>query len=142
MSFADLIVRTRDDLERFDYDHYPPSFSAFEQAAAPLFAALEAGGVEAAAAGLLEEMELRREGLSRRRRQKALDQDKQVLAIFLTPAARRAGETAERFAESLCAQWNLRYPRCRYLPGDYETIMKGFDVNFLGILLRKSGPAV
>ena len=138
MELADLIISSRAYLTRFDYDDYPPCFAEFEASAAPLFDALEGADPKQRAGVLLDALERRRSELSRREQKAALEQDKQVLALFLTPAANRRGSAAADFAAALCDAWCVRYPRSRYYPGDFEAIMKGFDANLLGLPLRKS----
>ncbi|MBR1456668.1 MAG: hypothetical protein IJ594_05865 [Oscillospiraceae bacterium] len=138
MSFADLIASSRGYLSRFDYDNYPPCFSAFEADGASLFAALEGADPEQAAAVLIDELERRRGELPRRAQKQQAEEEKRVLALFLSPAALRYGGAAADFAGALSRQWNARYPRNTFLPGDYDVIMKGFDSNLLGLPLRKS----
>ena len=122
MNFAELISASRTYLSCFDYDHYPACFQAFENDAAPLFDALEGGRAE----------------LPRKVQKTAAEEEKQVFALFLAPAALRRGGAAQTFSEALCRQWNTRYPRNTFLAGNYETILKGFDSNLLGLPLRKS----
>lgn len=138
MELCDLILATLPALESFSYSGYPPAFAAFEQEAAPFFDSLRAVEVEARAASLITELEKVRGPLGRREAKKRAGKEKQVLALFLAPAAQRYGEAAQRFAEELSRLWNARYPRNRFYPGSYETIMKGFDANLLGLPLRKS----
>ena len=138
MGFANLIVSSRSYLDRFNYDEYPVCFAEFAAMAEPLFAALSESDPEHSADILIRELERRCCSLPKREKKKAAEQDKQVLALFLTPAAIRSGNTAAAFAQLLCDKWNGAYPRNRYYPGDYDTIMKGFDANLLGLPLRKS----
>lgn len=52
---------------------------------------------------------------------------KSVLAIFLTPLARkRKAATAELFRTELNRRWLTRYPKESWTPGDYETMVEGF----------------
>ena len=71
-------------------------------------------------------------------RAELIRKDKTALALFFAPAAARHSETAKAFAGLLQERWNGRFPRARFLAGDYEKIMLGFDKDFLGIKLRKS----
>jgi hypothetical protein len=137
MELTDLILTARADLSRFDYDNYPLCFARFRRAAAPLLTALGRAPEESAAA-LLDELAQRREALPRRARAETARQDKQVLALFLTPAARQCGPEAMAFAAALRDLWNRTYPRNPYAAGTYESIMKGFDAHLLGLPLRKS----
>lgn len=50
-----------------------------------------------------------------------------VMAIFLTPLARkRKLETAEPFRKELNRQWLERYPKHKWIPGDYDVLAEGF----------------
>lgn len=138
MELCDLILETMPALPSFSYSGYPPAFAAFEQEAVPLFAALRAEEAKAQAAALIAALETARSPLGRREARERAKKEKQVLALFLAPAARRHGEAAQRFAEELSRQWNARYPRNHFYPGSFEAIMKGFDANLLGLPLRKS----
>lgn len=138
MHFTALIRSSREYLSCFDYDHYPECFQRFEDACAPLFAQLSESMLSDEAAAVIDALEADRAALSRRQQKDAAFLDKQVLALFLSPAAARFGGEAEAFARELCRQWNDRYPRNTYLPGYYDDIMKGFDATLLGIPLRKS----
>lgn len=138
MDLAELISTSRSYLACFDYDHYPACFQAFEEDCAPLLDALEGTDPGSAAAQLIDTLERRRAALPRRVQKTAAEEEKRVLALFLAPAAERLGEAAADFVQVLCRQWNVRYPRNTFMAGNYETIMKGFDANLLGLPLRKS----
>ena len=138
MDFADLIVASRAYLDRFNYDEYPVCFAEFSAAAEPLFGALSALESARSADRLLDKLDRLHDALPARERKKAANQDKQVLALFLSPAAIRKGGEAAEFAQLLCERWNTRHPHDRYYLGEYETILKGFDANLLGLPLRKS----
>ncbi len=52
---------------------------------------------------------------------------KVVLAIFLTPLARKLKlECAEPFRKQLHDSWMARYPKENWEPGDYDVLAKGF----------------
>ncbi|MBR6207457.1 MAG: hypothetical protein IKQ69_00470 [Oscillospiraceae bacterium] len=138
MDLAERIIVSREYLSCFDYDHYPSCFQAFEAGCVPFFETLEAAGPEQAAVGLMEALERRRAALPGREQKLAAEEEKRVLALFLSPAAARWGGLAVSFAEELNRKWNARYPRNTYLVSTYEAIMKGFDSNLLGLPLRKS----
>ena len=138
MDLAELILSSREYLSCFDYDHYPSCFQRFEADCAPFFETLEAAGAEQAAAALIEELERRRSALPRRDQKRSAEEEKRVLALFLSPAASRRGGPAASFADALVRNWSARYPRNAFMRGDYETILKGFDSNLLGLPLRKS----
>ncbi len=133
MELTRLIVSSRAYLNCFDYDHYPDCLETFEKAAAPLLS-VSVSDPEL----LIDELERIYADLPRRERKEAAIKDKQVLALYLSPAALRIGNGAEAYARLLCEKWNQHYPRNRYIVGDYDTIMKGFDANLLGLPLRKS----
>ena len=137
MEICSLILAYLPRLAEFSYSGYPPAFSSFEREAAPFFASLHEAEAEQSAARLIEELEAGRSSLSRREGKARAALEKRVLALFLAPAALRFGGPAASFAEELSRLWNARYPRNRFYPGDYETIMKGFDANLLGLPLRK-----
>lgn len=138
MLLTDLIVSSRPYLAYFDYDNYPRCFNAFSVAFLSLLPSIEETGLERSAQLLLDELADQSTLLSRREQKETAYKDKQVLALFLSPAAVQIGGTAVFFSEELNRLWNLRYPRNQYYIGDYETIMKGFDTNLLGLPLRKS----
>ena len=132
-ALADLIVSSRPYTGLFDYDHYPACFEEFEKKAVPLLTDTAADpGV------LLETLETQRNALPGKEKKNAFLQDKLVLALFLSPVCVKIGGAVQEFAVSLRNEWIRRYPREAYLLGDYETIMKGFDANLLGLPLRKS----
>ena len=138
MDIAARILAARTDLRQFDYDHYPACFAAFEADCRDYFGALELSGAEAAAAGVLRDLEERRAALPRREQKASLEQERQVLALFLSPAAARYGEAAAAFSRALREQWLGLHPRLPYQLGDFDAILRGFDANLLGLPLRKS----
>ena len=138
MDFSELITSAHVYLTQFDYDHYPECFREFEVSCAPLFVRLESSSIQEAASELIKQLEEKNKILPKRIRKENAFQDKQVLALFLSPAAERASETAAIFSAELRNQWNQKYPRNSYQGGSYEQIMKGFDANLLGLPLRKS----
>ena len=138
MDFVELISSAQAYLDRFDYDHYPDCFSEFEENCARWFTEHEALDAEGETERILEQFEARWEQLPRRERREAAYRDKQVLALFFSPAATQISEEAGAFAEVLREKWNIRFPRNTFLPGRFEEILKGFDANLLGLPLRKS----
>lgn len=138
MTFIELIEDGRKYLGAFDFDHYPDCFSRFEADAGPLFDGLTADNSREVAETLVKELALCRSSLPRRAQKDAAYEQKQVLCLFLSPAARRHSATALSFAEQLRTLWCREQPKNGYLLGTYEQIMRGFDVNFLGMTLRKS----
>ena len=137
MDISSLVLAYLPRLDEFSYSGYPPAFSAFEKEAVPFFASLHETDAGQRAEQLIEALEAGRKSLRRRESKARAEREKNVLALFLAPAALRFGGPAAAFAEELSRLWNARYPRNRFYPGEYETIMKGFDANLLGLPLRK-----
>ena len=138
MDFVELISSAHPYLERFDYDHYPDCFAEFEENCGKWFTEHEALDAENETERILEQFEARWAELPRRERREAAYRDKQVLALFFSPAAVRISEESDAFAEVLREKWNIRFPRNTFLPGRFEEILKGLDANLLGLPLRKS----
>lgn len=138
MTFAELTESARPYLTVFDYDHYPDCFRQFEADAKPLFDTLTGESGPALAAALVTDLAQLRLVLPRRAQKDAAFEQKQVLGLFLSPAARRHSATALAFTEEVRRLWCEMYPKNGYLAGDFEQIMKGFDANLLGLHLRKS----
>ena len=138
MDFFALLDSAQSYLSCFDYDHYPQCFQEFESNAADFFNSLADGSSAETAETLLDGVANRWKTLPLLKRSAAAKRDKTVLALFFTPAAARHSETAKSFAAVLQERWNTRFPRNRYLSGDYEAIIKGFDTDFFGITLRKT----
>ena len=133
MSLTELILSARAYLSSFDYDHYPDSLSEFETACAPYLA-----GPSEDPEQLVANLARAWEELPKKESKTAAFEIKQVLALFLSPAACRIGGAAREYAGSVCEVWNKKFPRNTYLMGEYDKIMKGFDHNLLGLPLRKS----
>lgn len=138
MTFAEWIAAAHPYLERFDYDRYPACFDAFEQELAACLAPFAGQDPAQSVPVILAQFESRWATLTRKAQREEQEKDKRVLALFFTPAAVRRGGEAEALAEALCCGWIARYPRNPYTVGDFDTIMKGFDANLLGLPLRKS----
>ena len=138
MEICDLILSFLPRTGEFSYSAYPPAFAALAEAAAPFFASLTGENAAAEAEALIGKLEDRRSSLGRREAKQRAENEKQVLALFLGPAALAAGGGAEVFIGELSRLWNERYPRNRFFPGTFEKLMKGFDANLLGLPLRKS----
>ena len=60
MNFQDLIITSRVYLSSFDSDHYPENFRRFEEAAGPLFDALDGKDPALEAKQLIDELEKNR----------------------------------------------------------------------------------
>ena len=134
MDLIELIDRAQEALAQFNAAEYADAFIRFEQDSAPLFDALADPASEAQA--LLDRLEIRGQALEKREQKKALDREKRALALYLSPAAERRGGGAVLFSEHLNRLWNERYPKSSYKPGNFDTIMSGFDASFLGIPLK------
>ena len=138
MDFLELIDMAHPYLQQIEYDYYPANFKTFEDNADPFFNSLDETRLQETAEELLPRFEQRWAAVPRLKRGAFAARDKTVLALFLAPASARHSETALRFVVCLQELWNRRFPRNTFLLGDYDTIMKGFDKDFLGIKLRKS----
>ena len=138
MDFFALLDAAHPGLDCFDYDHYPQCFADFEAKADAYFRALEPARFEDTAAELLDRTQARWRAAPFLERSKLARRDQAALALFFTPAAIRHSENARAFAELLRQRWNSRFPKNRFLSGDYEKIMLGFDKDFFGVKLRKS----
>ena len=138
MDFIQLLDSAHPYLNCFDYDHYPLCFAEFENNADSFFQNLDAPSLSEYADKLVSLAAARWENLPKKERREAAKGDKSVLALFFTPAAARHSEDAKKLSEALQKCWNQRFPRNRYMIGEYETIIKGFDTDFFGITLRKS----
>ena len=138
MNFTELIASSHEYLSRFEYDFYPDCFREFQEKAAPFFDSLSEDNKEAFADTCLRDLEERCAGLSRRAAKDTAFRDKQVLALFFSPAAEKHSEKAFHFSALLRERWNRSHPGNTYLPGNYDAILKGFEANLLGLPLRKS----
>lgn len=64
---------------------------------------------------------------SKSKRDELLFDTRVVMAIFLTPLVKkRRLETAEPFRKELNRQWLERYPKHKWIPGDYDVLAEGF----------------
>ena len=90
----------------FDHDHYPDCFRRFEADAKPLFDALTEENSRELAAALVAELARRRAALPRCGQKEAAFQQKQVLGLFLSPAAQRHSDVAQSFDEQLRTLWS------------------------------------
>ena len=76
---------------------------------------------------LTEYMESDKRWKFKGKRSQVMFEVKLVLAIFLTPLARKMKlETAERFRTQMHNSWKVRYPKEVWEPGDYEVMASGF----------------
>ena len=138
MDFVAMIASAHPCLDRFDYDHYPDCFAAFEENLDQWFAEHEALDAEKVTERILKQFEERWAQLPRRERREAAYRDKQVLALFFSPAAVRISEESDAFAEVLREKWNTRFPRNTFLPSRNAPSFSVNTANLLGLPLRKS----
>ena len=138
MIFADLIASSHSYLSEFDRDRYPVCFLEFQNRAEPFFDTLDELAPEDAVPTLILDLENSRKQLSGRAARNAAFLDKQVLALFFSPAAEKHSVKALRFAEELQTQWNRKYPRNTYSSGSYDSIIRGFRATFLGFPLPET----
>lgn len=76
---------------------------------------------------LLEDISTFFDGTLKKKRQEAIFATKVVLAVFLTPLARKLElDTADLFRTELHARWKKRFPKEDWTPGDYEVLAGGF----------------
>ena len=139
MNFSELITSSIKYLSPFDRKHYPDNFQSFEEDAAPFFDDLAGKDPVLVVQQGIDELESRRMALPRSARKETSDAEKRVLALFLAPAARKRKDDAavQAFLEELHRQWNARYPRNIFHPGDYDTIANGFNSTILGFPVRR-----
>ena len=134
MRLAELVRESHDYLDRFEYDEYTERFPVFRKK----FEEIILNNDERDPMQLIKDLGGKMSGASRREQRDLVYKDKQVLALYLTPAALDIGGEAAIFAEELCRAWSANYPKEKYSPGTYEVILKGFDSNLLGLPIRKS----
>lgn len=139
--FAELLASSREYVGRFDYDSYPVCFEAFRQKAGPFFdrlAGLQEAEASALADRLIAELAAEYGALPRREQKATLQQVRQVLALFFTPAAEKHSPEAQHFAAGFRERWSRQFPGYSYLPGNYEKLMEGFAFNRMGLPLLKA----
>lgn len=77
--------------------------------------------------GVEEELAGNKKWSSKSKKDELLFDTRVVMAIFLTPLVRKRGsETAEPFRDELNKQWLERWPKHRWIPGDYDVLAEGF----------------
>ena len=133
MDLAELISDSRQYLEPFDLAHYVRNFELFEEQLKNVISGQE----NLNAAELIDTLEARRKALLRWKQKRAADEEKRVLALFFSPAAKRLGDPYIKFADDLSQLWNERYPKNKFFAGDYDAIVSGFDSKIFGIPIRK-----
>lgn len=128
MSAVDLVVEYRIFMQHFNRTEYPAYFRRYRGLVAPYFARLERESISGEVTALLDGLERMWAGhWWKFRREAAQEDDKQLLLLFLAPAAMDLGtEVSVAFAETLAAQWNERYPHSPFKVGTFAAIQDGF----------------
>lgn len=137
MDITELILASQRYLDEFDYDHYPGNFDSFLSQISGVISELNEDSYGSYITELIGNLERRILALPRLKQNKARNRIKKVLALFFVPSCIKIGVNGEKFADELIIQWNKKNPREQFIRGEYETILKGFDSNILGIHLRK-----
>ena len=137
MDICALILSYLPQLTHFNSREYPPAFEDFACKASEFFDSLVPDEMETRVSDVIEGLETRRKALSPRKARNQAEEEKMALTLFLAPAALQRGGPAQQFAGELSRQWNARYPRNSFYPGEYAEIMEGFQPRIFGIPLRK-----
>ena len=138
MKLTDLVISAIPYLSEFNYDRYPENYKVFSEILFPVLSAALIPGVHAAVRDFMDSFEICFSSLSKKERRDMPFKFKQVLALFLSPFCLKKGGEFEFFARELNEVWNKTYPKNVYYLTDFDSILKGFDANLLGLALRKS----
>lgn len=124
-------------------DLYVPSFALYSDGCAPAFTrlndAIPAAQLDAlcetAAERLLDDLAGAWDTeKSRAARERRMNDDKLIIAIFLVPMVRKlALPISEPFCEKLQAGWVARYPKSPFYLGSYDDIAGGFRKKLFGL---------
>lgn len=120
---------------------YPAAMDAYEASNAATFRHLDwavaAGAMtlDEAVTWYLDQISLRWDSIgSRNLRNKTMESDKFIIAIFLVPMVRRMKlPISEAFCTILQKHWVQRYPKSPFYLGTYEELCGGFQKKFLGL---------
>lgn len=121
---------------------YPAAFDAYTSSNKATFQNLDnavSGGaitLEDAANWYIDQLEARwdKDTASRIARQKCMEEDKFVIAIFLVPMVRELHlSISEEYCSVLQALWIKRYPKSPFYLGTYQELCSGFQKKFLGL---------
>ena len=137
MKLTEIIISSAHYLSEFNYDRYPKNFTTFSKRCLQVLSEDPIQNASSAAGNLIEDFDSLCASSARRERKKTAFEFKQVLALFLSPFCLKEGGEFEMFAVELNRLWNLKYPKNVYYVSDYDSIMEGFDINLLGLPLRK-----
>ena len=128
MHATDLIADYRLYTRHFNRTEYPAFFRRYQEAASPFFESLQLLDIPAEVTALLDELETA--WASHRwkfLRETAREEDKQLLLLYLAPAAmEQETETAAAFAGELARQWNERFPESLFRVGRFAELQAGF----------------
>ena len=121
---------------------YPAAFEAYMTANRPTFQKLDqavSGGaiiLEDAANWFIDQLEAHwdKTTTSRSSRNRAMEVDRFVIAVFLVPMVRELHlPISEAYCTVLQAQWIQRYPKSPFYLGTYTELSGGFQKKFLGL---------
>lgn len=134
----EAVLRYPDLYKTLDRKHFFDAFARYERENTPLLRALDRcvrsqpEALEPLCLALLDGLEAHMQAdprwAHRRTRSNVFWEVKVVLAIFLTPLARKlALDCAEDFRSTLHRLWLRRWPQERWEPGDYDTLVAGYN---------------
>ena len=138
MKLTDLVIAAIPYLSEFNYDCYPDNYRKYSEEIVPVLSNALLPGVNTAVQDLIDGFDLYCSSLSKKEIKDISFKFKQVLALFLSPFCLKRGGEFEFFARELNKVWNKKYPKNVYYLTDFDSILKGFDANLLGLPLRKS----
>ena len=138
MKLTDIIINAMPYLSEFNYDCYTNNYKKFSEDLVPVLSTALLSEVHTAVQDLIDGFDLYCSSLSKKEIKDMSFKFKQVLALFLSPFCLKKGGEFEFFARELNEVWNKTYPKNVYYLTDFDSILKGFDANLLGLPLRKS----
>ncbi len=138
MKLTDLVIMAIPYLSEFNYDCYPDNYRTFSEGIVPVLSKALLPGVSTAVQDLIDGFDFYYSSLIKKERRDMPFKFKQVLALFLSPFCLKKGGEFEFFARELNEVWNKKFPKNVYYLTDFDSILKGFDANLLGLPLRKS----
>lgn len=138
MKLSDLIISSAAYIGEFDYDHYPSNFEKFKTELSTLLSETDSEDFGSLVSAAINEIDEHIASLPFRAKNSSRHDIKQVMALFAVPSGAVLGDKGIKFGDELMNQWNSRYKKFSFIRGDFDTIMKGFDANLLGLPLRKS----
>ena len=138
MKLTDIIINALPYLSEFNYDCYTNNYKKFSEDLVPVLSTALLSEVHTAVQDLTDGFDIYYSSLSKKEKKDKPFKFKQVLALFLSPFCLKKGGEFEFFARELNEVWNKTYPKNVYYLTDFDSILKGFDANLLGLPLRKS----